>query len=182
MSIYTKTGDRGTTALFGGKRVLKSDLQIEAYGGVDELSSFIGFVISKLKDKPDRIFLTKVQKSLYQMMGVLCGATADLSEAEKEIKDFEQYIDKIQSKLPKLTRFILPQGTEISALFHILRVTCRKAERNIVKFSEQSVVPTSPRLRGASKDQLAIIKYINRLSDLFFMMARKYNTQKEVVT
>ena len=175
MPIYTKTGDRGTTALFGGKRVKKYDPQIEAYGSVDELTSFIGLVISKIKNKQDKIFLTNIQKCLYQMMGTLCGATTDLSNLESEVTKFEKYIDSVDKKLPKLTRFILPQGTEASAWFHILRITCRKAERNVVYYFESNEA-----MKESSNE--SILKYLNRMSDLFFMMARMYNKGQEIVT
>lgn len=176
MSIYTKTGDRGETGLFGGKRVKKYDPQIEAYGSVDELSSFIGLVISKISDEKDKLFLTNIQKCLYLMMGTLCGAKTDLSSLNNQIKKFEKYIDAVDKKLPRLTRFILPQGTEESAWFHIVRVNCRRAERNIVEFFQK---PSSAK---ASAGEAVIIKYINRLSDLFFMMAREYNKNREIVT
>jgi len=171
MSIYTKTGDKGTTSLFSGKRTLKSSLQIEAYGSVDELSSFIGLVTSKLKDKTDKEFLLMVQKDLYQIMAVLSEAKTDLKVAKEHIKIFEQCIDKTQSKLPKLTRFILPQGNEMSSWFHILRTICRRAERNVVRYFEAFNV----------RRLMLIIKYLNRLSDLFFIMARKYSQEKEIL-
>lgn len=173
MPIYTKTGDRGTTGLYGGKRVKKYDQQIETYGSVDELSSFIGLVISKLKNKKHKLFLTYIQKDLYSMMGLLCGAKVDLKSLEKNVIEFEKQIDEFDKKLPKLTRFVLPQGSEISSLFHILRVTCRKAERNIVNYSDHS---------NTTSNMPVVIKYINRLSDLFFTFARFYAKGREVVT
>lgn len=199
MAIYTKTGDDGTTGLFGGKRVKKYDAQIEAYGSVDELTSFIGIVIAKLPPSPsrhqdygrqarlrrarkkekDRELLAHIQKDLYEMMGVLClpagrqvGGTVELKAIEKHIQLFEKKIDELDKKLPKLTRFILPQGTETSSWFHVLRTVCRRAERNVVRF-----------FNGQSlRDREIIVQYLNRLSDLFFMMARWYGKGKEVVT
>ncbi len=165
MSIYTKTGDDGTTSLYGGKRLLKSNLQVEAYGSIDELTSFIGLVKDKIKDKNDKLFLISLQKDLYQIMGFLSGAKLDLKFLEKKVLTFENKIDELEKKLSKLNRFILPGGTEISSWFQILRVICRRAERNVVRFN----------------NNIIIVKYLNRLSDLLFVMARNYGKNKEVV-
>ncbi|HEX7543096.1 MAG TPA: cob(I)yrinic acid a,c-diamide adenosyltransferase [Patescibacteria group bacterium] len=166
MSIYTRTGDAGTTGLYGGKRILKSDLQVEAYGSIDELTSFIGLVANKLINKKDKLFLISLQKDLYQIMAVLSGAKIDLQFLfEKKVLSFENKIDELEKKLPKLTKFILPGGTEISSWFHILRVICRRAERNVVRFN----------------NNIIIVKYLNRLSDFLFVMARTYGKNKEIV-
>ena len=166
MSIYTRTGDSGTTALYGGKRISKADLQVEAYGSIDELTSFIGLVINKLINEKDRIFLISVQKDLYQIMAVLSGANIDLKFLFGEkVLTFENNIDSLEKKLPKLNKFILPGGTEISSWLHILRVICRKAERNVVRFN----------------NNIIIVKYLNRLSDLLFVMARNYGKNKEII-
>ncbi len=165
MAIYTKTGDDGTTALYGGRRILKSDLQVDAYGSIDELTSFIGLVANKLINKKDKLFLISLQKDLYPIMAVLSGAKIDLEFLKKNIICFENRIDELEKKLPKLNKFILPGGTEISSWFHILRVICRRAERNVVRFN----------------NNIEVVKYLNRLSDLFFTMARQYGKNKEVV-
>ena len=166
MPIYTKTGDNGTTALYGGKRLLKSDLQVEAYGSIDELTSFIGLVVNKLINRKDKLFLISLQKDLYQIMAVLSGANIDLKFLFGEkVLTFENKIDESEKKLPKLNKFILPGGTEISSWFHILRVICRRAERNVVRFD----------------NNIIIIKYLNRLSDLLFVMARTYGKDKEII-
>ena len=166
MLIYTKTGDDGTTAIYGGKRLLKSDLQVEAYGSIDELTSFIGLVVNKLINKKDKLFLISLQKDLYQIMAVLSGAKTDIQFLfEKKVLSFENEIDKLEKKLPKLDKFILPGGTEISSWLHILRVICRRAERNVVRFNNDMI----------------IVKYLNRLSDLLFVMARNYGKNKEMV-
>jgi len=166
MSIYTKTGDDGTTAIYGGKRLLKSDLQVEAYGSIDELTSFIGLVLNKLINRKDKLFLISLQKDLYQIMAVLSGANIDSKFlfGEKALT-FENKIDELEKKLPRLNKFILPGGTEISSWFHILRVICRRAERNVVRFNNNVI----------------IVKYLNRLSDLLFVMARNYGKNKEIV-
>lgn len=165
MPVYTRTGDRGKTSLFNGQRVSKSASQIEAYGTVDELTSFIGLVASLIKNDPDRIFLIGVQKDLYRIMAVLSGSSLDLKSLEEKVVRFEKKIDSIDKDLPKLRRFIIPGGTEKSAWFHVLRVIGRRAERNVVRFNNDSL----------------IVKYLNRLSDLFFTLARRYGHGKEIV-
>ncbi|MEK7597124.1 MAG: cob(I)yrinic acid a,c-diamide adenosyltransferase [Patescibacteria group bacterium] len=172
MLIYTRTGDSGTTGLFGGKRISKADCQIESYGSIDELTSYIGLVVVKLKDKKDADFFVKIQKDLYQIMGFLSGAKTDLLFLEDRVLTFEKNIDLIEEKLPKLTNFIIPGGNEISSLFQILRVLCRKAERRNIDFFNKTTI---------TNNQLTIIKYLNRLSDLFFDLARKYGKDNEVV-
>ncbi|GAB4218637.1 MAG: cob(I)yrinic acid a,c-diamide adenosyltransferase [Candidatus Microgenomates bacterium] len=166
MHIYTKTGDKGETSLFGGKRVLKSDVQIEAYGQIDELTSFIGLVSTITKK--DEQFLIQIQKDLYRIMAYLSGAKINLDFLEKRVLDFEKRIDEIEKNLPKLNNFIIPGADEHSAWFHILRTICRRVERVVVKLNQQKPV-------------LNIITYFNRLSDLFFVLARKYGKNKELL-
>jgi len=170
MSIYTRTGDKGTTSLYGGKRVLKSDLRVEAYGSVDELSCFIGLLIIMINNPVDRRFLTQIQKNLYLIMSVLSGKNTNIQRLEEGVKKLEQKIDLMQNSLPKLNRFILPQGTETSCLFHIARTVCRRSERSVVRFLNKKTIKQF--------NNLTIIKYLNRLSDLLFVMARKYNTKE----
>lgn len=175
MTIYTRTGDNGKTSLYGGKRVLKSDLQVEAYGTVDELTSFIGLICSKIKKKQDKDFLLEIQKNLYLMMAYLSGKDIDLSFLEKKVKEFENKIDQLDKKLSRLNRFIISGGREISSWFHILRTVCRRAERETIKYF------TTTNQQPATSNQQLITKYLNRLSDLFFVFARFYNRRKEVV-
>ncbi|PIP62880.1 ATP:cob(I)alamin adenosyltransferase [Candidatus Roizmanbacteria bacterium CG22_combo_CG10-13_8_21_14_all_35_9] len=165
MSIYTRTGDQGETGVYAGKRVSKSDPQIMALGSLDELSSFIGLVMTKIKNREDKEFLALVQKDLYLMMSVLSGSQTTLTSLAKTVKQFEQKIDFIEQSLPKLKGFIIPGGNEVSAWFHVLRVICRRTERNIVQYSLSLKTENC---------KLKIVKYLNRLSDLLFMMARKY--------
>lgn len=172
MPIYTRTGDSGMTGLYGGKRISKADCQIETYGSIDELTSYIGLVVVKLKNKEEADFLVEIQKDLYQIMGFLSGAKIDLSVLEKKVTQFEKKIDLIEEKLPKLNKFIIPGGDEISSLFQILRVLCRKVERRIIDYFNKKKI---------TNDELRIIKYLNRLSDLFFDLARKYGKNKEIV-
>jgi len=177
MVIYTRTGDSGMTGLYGGKRISKADCQIETYGSMDELTSYIGLVVVKLKNNEESDMLVGIQKDLYKIMGFLSGAKTELLFLEKKVEEFENKIDLIEEKLPKLNKFIIPGGNEISSLFQILRVLCRKAERRNIDFFNS----TSLKLRGASKNELMIVKYLNRLSDLFFDLARKYGKDNEVV-
>lgn len=172
MPIYTRTGDSGMTGLYGGKRISKADCQIETYGSIDELTSYIGLVVVKLKNKEESDLLIDIQKDLYKIMGFLSGAKIELSFLEKKVTEFEQKIDLIETKLPKLNKFILPGGNEISSLFQILRVLCRKAERRNIDYFNKNIV---------TKTELMVVKYLNRLSDLFFDMARKYGKNSEVV-
>ncbi len=164
MALYTKTGDTGITSLFNGKRLPKSSPIFEAYGSVDELSSFIGLVIFKLKEKEKKELLTKIQKDLYYIMAYLAGKKDPLKQLDQQVNKFEQIMDDVGIDLPKLNRFILPQGSEITCWFHILRTVCRRAERRVVQF------PIDPK----------IVKYLNRLSDLFFVLARYFNQDKEL--
>ena len=174
MSIYTRTGDKGTTSLFGGKRISKSDLQVEAYGSVDELTSYLGLATSKLKAKSEKLFLLQIQKDLYKIMAYLSGSKLDLGFLVSRVKNFEKRIDETEKELPRLTRFILPGGTELSSWFHILRTVCRRAERSVVKFFSSNET-----MKQFSSE--AILKYLNRLSDLFFTLARWFGRQKETL-
>ncbi|MBI3620405.1 cob(I)yrinic acid a,c-diamide adenosyltransferase [Candidatus Roizmanbacteria bacterium] len=174
MAIYTKTGDGGTTALFGGQRLSKGDLRIETYGKLDELTSFLGLVISKIKKKEEKILLLTIQKELYEIMAVLAGKPSGLDFLKKSVASMEKRIDKIEFRLPKLTRFILPGGTELSALFHVVRVTCRDAERSLVRFYDTQ--------KNLTPNLLGILSYLNRLSDLFFDMARAHNKKGDALT
>lgn len=172
MPIYTKTGDKGTTALFGGKRISKANLQVEAYGSVDELSSFLGLLIYKLKPTTYKLFLIDIQKDLYKIMAHLSGAKLDLGFLDFRVEEFEKKIDGMDKKLTKLTRFILPGGSELSSWFHILRAVCRKSERRVVAYFQNNETMKQ-------YNNIAILKYLNRLSDLFFTLARFYNKGKD---
>ncbi len=169
MSITTKTGDDGTTALFGNKRLSKSHPQIEAYGMVDEATSFIGLVFEHVS-KQDKVHLTTVQKTLYSIMAELSGANVDSSLIESATTVIEKEIASLEASLPKITRFILPQGSREAAHIHIARSVTRTAERAIVRFTEMN----------ATKDntQKSIVIYINRLSDYLFLLARKYSNEE----
>lgn len=168
MPIYTRTGDKGLTSLYSGKRVPKSDPQIDAYGTVDELSSLIGLIAVKIKNKREMDFLTSVQKDLYEIMAYMSGADVVLDFLNDKTFVFEKMIDEFDKKLPRLKKFIIPGGTELSSWFHVLRTVCRRSERAVVKLH-------------ATRYTLHVIQYLNRLSDLFFTLARFYNKGKEIV-
>lgn len=195
MSIYTKTGDKGTTSLFGGKRISKSSAQVETYGTLDEFSSWLGFVIAKLVDGKDIELLSSIQNDLHKVMAVLARGVVptsnrldkklrttqhykeiSLKELDIQTLEHEKYIDALDKKLPKLTSFILPQGGETASRIHIARTVCRRAERQLTSlFLEKDSGITET-------NQLIISRYINRLSDFLFMLARKYaEYEKKVI-
>lgn len=163
MTIYTRTGDKGETGLFGGKRISKASAQIEAVGAVDELTTYVGFVHTQYGIQNTEYDLVEIQKDLYRIMSVIGGANIPIAYLANRTKVFEQEIDVITTKLPKLNSFILPGGTPEASRFHILRVLTRKAERAVVLIKSDAI----------------IVQYLNRLSDLFFTLARKYAKGKE---
>jgi cob(I)alamin adenosyltransferase len=168
MKIYTKTGDSGNTSLFGGKRVDKDNQRIEAYGTLDELNSVIGLIlVEKVNDKTRKI-LTILQQSLFVIGSELATPSDVQSKAirpltNEEISVLENYIDEIDADLPSLKNFIIPGGTKSASLLHFARTVCRRAERRIVEIDKSENI---------SKN---IIAYINRLSDLLFVIARYEN-------
>jgi len=163
MTVYTRTGDKGKTGLFGGKRVSKASAQIEAVGAVDELTTYVGYVQALYATRFALHDLPEIQKDLYRIMSVIGGADIPIAYLKDRTNIFEQEIDNITSKLPKLNSFILPGGTREASLFHILRVLTRKAERAVVLIKSDAIM----------------VQYLNRLSDLFFTLARKYAKGKE---
>ncbi len=175
MKIYTKTGDRGETSLFGGTRVSKANLQVEAYGVLDEFSSFLGLAIAGIKKSDqNKEFLIDTQRDIWQIMAVLSSSNNDLTFLERRIREFESKIDELTTGLPPLKKFILPGGNELSARFHMARTLCRRAERRSVALAY---------LKGKKIAQLdIIIRYLNRLSDLLFTYARYYGKNAEILT
>jgi len=163
MKIYTKTGDKGQTSLFNGERRSKDDIRIEAYGSVDELNSFLGLLISKLNDMELKQVLMGIQKSLFDLGSMLANPT-NTSKAvikEEDIEALEKGIDNMNEYLPALKTFILPGGNENASLAHVCRTVCRRAERRAITLSGKNEI-----------DPIAI-KYLNRLSDYFFVLSRK---------
>lgn len=168
MKIYTKTGDAGETGLFGGGRVPKDDPRVRAYGEVDELNAAIGFAAALEPRTFESALLQTIQRDLFTIGAEL--ATPDAEKQTKalgasEVGALEDVIDNHEAKLKPLKNFILPGGTPKAAAFHVARTVCRRAERSVVALSHQQ--PVNP----------AIVQYLNRLSDLLFVMARAVNAQ-----
>lgn len=167
MKIYTKTGDAGKTSLYSGDRIYKHLPEISSVGNIDELQSYIGLVKTGEIKNSDKKILTEIQQDLYQVMGYISGAKVDILLFENKINLFEQIIDDTLSKQSKNNSFILPGANEISAKIHILRTVCRRAEREIIKlFFEKKTIDTN--------HSKLMISYFNRLSDLFYVLAVKY--------
>ena len=168
MKIYTKTGDGGDTALFGGGRIGKEDVRVEAYGQVDELNAVLGLARSEGLDSMDAL-MQSLQEQLFTVGSVL--ATPAGSKAEKVIPKIktewitamEQAIDAFDAQMAPLTSFILPGGSKAASVLHLARTVCRRAERRTV-----------PLLRSG-KIGPEVVVYLNRLSDLLFTMARVAN-------
>ena len=168
--IYTRRGDDGSTGLFGGPRVRKDDLRVAAYGDVDELNSSLGLAREELLSQADLLSLVDaLQSELFTLGAEL--ATPDAQRAPKEVpriqpshvERLEREIDRLTAELPPMTSFILPGGSRPGAALHLCRTVCRRAERKVVSLAESSSV--SP----------AALAYVNRLSDLLFVMARAAN-------
>jgi len=180
MKIYTKTGDDGTTSLFGGTRVMKSNLRVEAYGNIDELNSFLGLLIVKVTDPDMRDYLQKIQHILFNIGSIV--ATVDKKYEEKlpslnleDITSLEATMDKYDSELPIMTNFILPGGDESVAMAHVCRTVCRRTERKLVELSENEII---------GENIKHSIRFLNRLSDYFFVISRKLtqlNNTNEVI-
>lgn len=166
MSVYTRTGDKGKTSLYQGKRVWKSSPRIEAIGSVDELNSLVGVVLAQIKSSKFGVQsseLVRIQNDLFEIGAKLANPSSKLINLENRVKDFEKIIDELTGKLPQLNNFILPGGSLTGSHLHLARTVSRRAERRIVELSQQEKV------------QPEIITYINRLSDLLFMFARYIN-------
>ena len=166
MKIYTKTGDEGMTSLVGGKRVKKCCARLDSYGSVDELNSFIGLLVTYITDEADIAFLQKIQGELFMVGGSLA-TDLSVSEARCEvslamISDIESEIDRLSVLLPPLRSFVVPGGSRAAALAHVCRTVCRRAERCVFALIEEG---------GAVEENVAV--YLNRLSDYFFVLARK---------
>ncbi len=171
MPIYTRTGDKGKTSLFGGTRVFKSDVRVETYGTIDELNSAIGVVLaflSPVKFKQLKLSLEQIQNDLLDIGSALSTPGAlRIKDLDKRPLEFEKMIDSLTKPLPPLKNFILPGGGKAGSLLHICRTIARSAERRIVSLMQQSDVDNS------------ILIYLNRLSDLFFTMARFMNHKQK---
>jgi cob(I)alamin adenosyltransferase len=175
LKIYTKTGDKGTTSLIGGTKVPKSHIRIESYGTVDELNSFIGWLSDQLSQEDIRNYLRSIQDRLFTIGSSLaCDPDKeplmkipDLKE--NDLASLEMEIDQMTDQLPPMKSFLLPAGHVIVSSAHIARTVCRRAERTCVSMVEQELFV----------DPL-VIKYLNRLSDYLFVLARYLASQLEV--
>lgn len=171
MKIYTRTGDDGQTGLIGGQRVSKDSLRIEAYGTLDELSAVLGLACAEGLDAQAIEWIQAAQRHLFEMGAELANPSVGQpspeegsdASSETEIGEMETWIDRLERSLPPLRNFILPGGTAAAARLHVARTICRRAERRVVTLAENIAI--SPRH----------IRYLNRLSDLLFVMARAAN-------
>ena len=172
MDIYTKTGDKGTTKLFTDQEVSKDHIRVEAYGTIDELGSFIGWAKHSTDDEIKQ-FLEKIQNELFVVGGHLASEGFDypFQIVEQDIIELEKMIDKlkVRPEFPPLEHFIIPGSTEIAGRFHIARTVCRRAERRMITLS-----------KSYEFDPLNI-KYVNRLSDVLYTIARLYETEVKYV-
>src|SRR5205823_6003759 len=169
MKIYTKTGDSGETALFGGARVSKADARVDAYGEVDEVNACLGAARAAGVDDEIGVLIETLQKDLFALGARLAdpsrriaGRVEKAAITEADVQRLEQAIDRLEEALPPLRRFILPGGSPSGALLHLARTVCRRAERRVIALGADAVEPV-------------LIIYLNRLSDLLFVMARTVN-------
>lgn len=172
MKVYTKTGDKGSTSLYGGVKVSKSDLRIDSYGTVDELNSTIGLVRSSDIEEIYGIQLIQIQKNLFHLGAELATPKEKIYLAngksrlpkvveEQDVLQLEAWIDEMEEELPPLTHFILPGGNMAASFAHMSRCICRRAERICVALDEMESLRET------------VLKFLNRLSDYLFVLARK---------
>ncbi len=170
MKIYTKTGDKGETGLFGGARISKNSPRIEAYGTIDELNSFIGLAITETQDSSVKSLLNTIQNQLFIVGSDL--ATPKSGEDQKKnilripaefYEEIEKSIDFFEEKLDALKNFIIPGGSKSASLLHICRTVARRAERRVVALNSLEQINEN------------IVIFLNRLSDLFFVLSRYEN-------
>jgi cob(I)alamin adenosyltransferase len=168
VKIYTKTGDTGDTSLFDGTRVKKDDLRVDAYGEVDELNAWLGLARSARADAPIDEALVRIQRDLFALGAQLADPGDKLAPrvtkaviADADVERLENLIDQLEAELPPLRRFILAGGTPAGAALHVARTVCRRAERRMVALTP----PVDP----------VLLRYVNRLSDLLFVLARIVN-------
>lgn len=168
MKIYTRTGDAGETALFGGGRVSKGDARVAAYGEVDELNAWVGAVRARVADAAVQGALERIQQDLFVLGAILATPNPARRKGEKftlqegRIAILEREIDAWEGDLPPLTTFILPGGSRAGSLLHAARAVCRRAERGIVALEAEDLPAT-------------VLPYVNRLSDWLFVCARHVN-------
>jgi cob(I)alamin adenosyltransferase len=177
MKVYTRGGDQGETSLFGGQRVRKDVPRVEAYGDVDELNAVLGCVCAELSDEDLRGYLRTIQSSLFDLGGEL--ATPEVEEREArgkssprvnsdDVAEMEGWIDHLDSELEPLRNFVLPGGDRTAATLHLARTVCRRAERRVIALAQIERIAELP------------IRYLNRLSDLLFTLARVVNHRRGI--
>ncbi|UHA72333.1 cob(I)yrinic acid a,c-diamide adenosyltransferase [Paenibacillus sp. 481] len=175
MNIYTRTGDQGMTSLIGG-RVPKDHIRVDAYGELDELNSFIGCAVSCCTD--DAMDVLRQQLTMIQHEVFDCGSDAAYAETRQGkviykvhaelAQRLEQWIDEHDAAVPAISKFILPGGHAVASALHVCRTVCRRAERRLITLSQQEAVNPE------------VLKYVNRLSDYFFVAARRANALAEI--
>ena len=175
--IYTKTGDKGETSLFGGARVPKSHVRVEAYGTVDELNSYIGLLTDLIETPQYKLILKEVQDRLFTIGSILATEPSKLMKTpdlkNEDIQLLENEIDTMDAELPPLKSFILPGGHSTVSFCNIARTVCRRAERlviNLVLLEKENGQPINPH---NELGQSLSIQYLNRLSDYLFILGRK---------
>ncbi|MDO8428650.1 MAG: cob(I)yrinic acid a,c-diamide adenosyltransferase [Candidatus Diapherotrites archaeon] len=168
--MYTRAGDQGKTRYCNGQQVGKEDVRIQAYGEIDELNSFTGWALSSAGE------FEGIQEILEKIQNQLFIASAELANPEeskhkildKHVQELENICDSIGTEVGELTKFILPQGTELSTRMQVCRTVCRRVERKIVELNEKEKLNSE------------LLKYINRLSSVFFQLARLANHRKKI--
>lgn len=173
MKIYTKTGDDGTTGLYGGERVLKDSLRVDCYGTVDELNSLLGLAETEIKDVALQKIIHEIQNELFTLGGELATPKKKVGMnivqiRENDINFLEHKIDEYEEKLEPLKQFILPGGSKGASLLHYSRSVCRRAERLVTSLSQKEEMSN------------LVLIYLNRLSDLLFVLARFENNVNQI--
>lgn len=166
VKIYTRSGDRGETGLFGGMRVRKTSLRIEAYGAVDELNALLGVIAAQFEDREMAGMIEKIQNELHTVCADLANAdpqSAGPRVRAEHVQALEECCDELDAELPPLKKFILPGGAPVGALLHYARAVARRVERRVIALAEAEAINSQ------------VVKYLNRLSDLLFLMARAVN-------
>ncbi len=177
MKIYTKTGDKGSTSLFGGTRVPKNHIRIESYGTIDELNSYLGLLRDQEMGNATKALISGIQEKLFTVGAILATdpKKAELKSGKsrlniplidvKDIELLEHEIDAMNEELPPMTHFILPGGHQTVSICHVSRCVCRRAERLAVALNDHEIVPET------------VLTYLNRLSDFLFVLARKLSKE-----
>jgi cob(I)alamin adenosyltransferase len=173
--IYTKTGDKGMTSLIGGKRVTKADIQVEAYGDIDEAKSHIAYLMDLMEEDELKGDLKWIIVKLFEAESIVAAISEEAAAKmpqlqEEDIQRLEQRIDALDEQLPALTAFVLPGGHPVNSYCHITRTVCRRAERVVLRLWQEK-----PEL-----ENVLVAKFLNRLSDYLFTLSRFYSIQHNI--